>query len=165
MATAFLVFIILAYLLAIRKTVQTYETNKQLTQNIAIARNAPNSINKLEKKINEWDDYLLTDCTLNEIQLKIFDQLSKVCNIHNVNLENLNKINSVNKNDIFIETYEVSIKGNFSNLLQAQHELERKTKFAIIVSANYRIVKNRKTKEEELILNLYLQSALKPKLI
>lgn len=161
--TSFLFFGIFSYLFSIRKTIKLTDKNEHLTIEIEQAQDASGSLKLYESKIQQWNESFITTFNNAELQVKIFNQISNLCKLHNCNIISLSKAESVIKNDIEIGTHIIVIEGSFNATIKIINTLENNMKFAKISTADFQTVKNRKKKKEELYLTMYLQSAIKNK--
>lgn len=153
--------LILTYLLSIRKTIEVTREISLINNRIQKAEHAPSQIDSLQATIARWDRNLLTEVDGNEIQLRIFDEISDATVEHKVSLTGIKRIYTKKEKDISIDTYEIIFCGDFKLLVQTLNYLEHNMRYGYITSTAFELVKNRKKRINELRLQLIVQSMIK----
>lgn len=156
-----ILLLILSYFLSINKTIEISKAIKLIDQRILNAKDAPEQIDKLNREISEWDDYVISKISADEIQLRVFDEISKVDSEQHVKMTNIKRINTIKEKDISIDTYEIVFSGDFKALVKTLYYLEHNMRYGYILSSGFELVNNRKKRTDELKLQITVQSMIK----
>jgi hypothetical protein len=152
-------FILLAYHLAIKKTILLYQTNVMVTQNMKQVQNIGKDLAQTELRLADLNTYL-TPYTLDSIrnQQLIMNQISDLCKAYNLTLKHFPKAGLFNENYFSIETNIIEIEGGFANLLRLVYELETRHKIGRIASTSFKSYVDTRNKKTILSLIIYLQN-------
>jgi len=149
-------FLLLAYQLAIGKTVALYQKSKELEKNLAGSESIAQEIitlqqkrNKSAKKQEQFDEEW------------IFEVVTELCSKLDITIADLQQGEHFEYEQTEVITHQILLKGAYKNILQVMFAIEQEFKIGAIISTNFYKQKNRATKQEELYCHLYLRN-IKP---
>ena len=165
LAAGALVFIMLAYLLAFKKTIVLYSQCSDLKQQMQLASDAPQKAVLLEKQLKDIEN-LLGDQSSTGVdnQQLLLELITNYCEKENITLREFPKPLITSEKDYSIETNIFVVEGNFIKLLNLIYVLEQKRKVGKVASVHFQSKKNYKTKRLALTATIYLQNIVKTKL-
>jgi hypothetical protein len=161
MVACAVIFSIIIYKAALKKTIDEYASCSELENKLQTANNAPAKMAELEK-MNRRLDMLLGRQTGNiDAQQSLLDSVTNYCQKNDVVLQEFPKpIISSNKGTD-IETNIFTIEGGFNKLIQLIYLFEQKYKTGKIVSVDYRTKKDFSVGKTNLSVTIYLQNIKK----
>lgn len=153
------VFIVLAYLSTISKTVEAYQKNKELNQILASAANAPQRMGQIKRKLHAYDKNLgsfeLDSIINHEYALAT---VSEFCQEHHLILDEFPDSRIELGEDFDIYTSEVVVEGGFIDQLELVYRLEQKERIARLASVSFDMKKDRVTRKMKLTATMFLQN-------
>lgn len=159
---ATLVFIFTGYELSIKKTWTTYEDCKVSENQLQQAFNAPQKIERLEKKLISIDNIIgISRKDSNSLQESLLGIVSAYCQQNNITLKEFPKAISTREKDLLVETNVFVVQGGFAKLLKLVFQLEQKYKIGKLASVDFHSKKNMETKNTTLTETIYLRNIKK----
>jgi hypothetical protein len=156
--------LILAYFLAIQNTIYAYKSYKENEEKVANANTAPQKVAYYKKKLADIENIIKKQQgTGMDNQQLLLSVVSDYCNENDLVLKEFPLPITSNDKDYTIETNIFEIQGGFIKLVKLVYELEQNTIVGKVMSVNYEIKKNYKTKSFALTATLYLQNIKKNK--
>jgi hypothetical protein len=153
-----LVFAVLVYLLAISKTLDLWQQNKELEIQLAKVAHAPSQIKTLEAKLAAYDatlgSFVVED---NDSQEELVRVANEFCQRNHLILREVPEHIIEEEKDLEIITTRITAQGDFGNLLKMLHYFE-KNKMARVASAKFEKTEDFKTRKTYLALHLLLQN-------
>ncbi|MFD1001316.1 hypothetical protein ACFQ21_18445 [Ohtaekwangia kribbensis] len=154
-----LVLAIVAYFIAIKKTIVLYKKNKNLVENIGADRFARDKLNNAQNRLQDLNNYF-DAYTLDSLKKThdIMSEFSSLCRTLGVTLKSFpQSVLSVESN-LQIETLVIETEGNFINQLQLLYALETKNRLGRVASVTYKSYTDNRRKKTILSLTIYLQN-------
>jgi hypothetical protein len=161
MTACAIIFSIIMYNAALKKTIDEYSSCGELENKLQTANNVPTKMAELEK-LNRRMDMVLGQKTGNaDAQQSLLDSVTNYCQKNNVVLQEFPKpiINSNRGTDI--ETNIFTIEGGFNRLIQLIYLFEQRYKTGKVVSVDYKTKKDFSAGRTNLTVTIYLQNIKK----
>ena len=159
---ATLIFALLSYSLAVKKTFILNAECKVLESQLMQASSAPKKIINLEKKMSMIDNLIgNTNQTNDPAQKTLLGIVSAYCQKNNIILKEFPKALSSRENELLIETNVFTIQGDFIKLLNLVYQLEQKNKIGKLASLKFQRKKDNETKNTTLLATVYLRNIKK----
>jgi len=152
---AFVLMLYLSYALSISKTLEVLADIDLMEKQVENTNNLPQRISVIKKELNKIEHLL--GINNDSSTTDILDKVSKYCNSQKILLKELPQPETYIENDINIKTYVFTFEGSFHKLLLLLEMLEKKYTAGRVVSANFYINKDIRTKQESLYLKLFIQ--------
>jgi hypothetical protein len=152
-------FFILAYWIAISKTLETGKNLKAVAKKLEQVKTAPENIATFEKRlavINSKIGENLSD--IPEFQKNLLDRISSYCAENSLVLKEFPQVHSWQKQDYLFITGYASIEGPFIPLLKLLYNLETTHSLGRIVSVDFSSREDRKLKRTRLTMSVYIQT-------
>ncbi|WP_068473257.1 hypothetical protein [Saccharicrinis aurantiacus] len=157
-----LVVLFLAISFPIKRTLGTINSCNKLVDKINKAKDAPRDIEYLEMKLNSrTKNIIIADIGVDQIQIKILENVAKSCNLNEVELKKLYLFNENKQDEFSILDFELLLESNYSHLLKVLHYLEYELKYGRVVSVNFFKSKLKRKKNEVLQVQIYLRCVCK----
>lgn len=156
------IFLVLAYMLSIRKTIAVYREASLLESQSELAANAPTKAVELEKRLAEIDNLLGMQPRAGNVQQALLGVITGYCKEHNTVLREFPKTVYNEEKDFMVETNVFTVEGNFFELLKLVYLLEQENRIGKISSARFFVKKDLKTHTTGLNATIYLQNIKKP---
>ena len=157
-AVALLIFY-LVYVLAIKKTMASYDEYIKAENQIELAINAPKMAAQLEKQLLQMDSKIgKQNKNGQNTEQALLELITNYCQNNHSILREFPETTMAQRGNLFIETNLFVIEGNFSSLINLVYLLEQKNKLGKIASVRYLLKKDFKTKEMALTAAIYLQN-------
>ena len=151
-----LLLCIVIYKLGIKKTKNLYQENKKLQIQISSASKNPNGVASLKQKMDSLEASMsLVSTDSIRFQHKIIEECTRLCVKNNCSLVKMPKTIQSSSNDYLIETYMLSIKGSYFNLMHILDEWEKT--FGHLASAKFEYLNDNNSESKKLILTIYIQ--------
>lgn len=161
---ACLLFFLIAWKLAIKRTIALKNQCGTLSEKLISAERAPKEIahykTNLELIENKIGENVTEIINPNELLL---EKVSKYCQNKNIRFYELPKSHIINETEFVIETNKVVIEGRFIKLLKLLYQIETERKYGKIISADFESEKDLRTGNTHLYLTIYLQNIRKKK--
>ena len=164
LALGLFVFLILVYFLAIQKTITAYKSYTENKEKVDNANSAPQKVAYYKKKLADIENIIKRQqgSGMDNQQL-LLNVVSDYCNQNDLVLKEFPLPVIFNDKDYTIETNIFEIQGGFIKLVNLVYELEQKTIVGKVMSVDYQIKKNYKTKSYALTAIIDLQNIKKNK--
>jgi len=157
-----LLTLLLAYLLAVKRTVEAYRNYTAASQKAELADNAPMLQAQLEKELMQMDAKLAgSNSSGKPTEQQLLEQVTNYCQDQHIVLREFPQATSALQGDMLVETNRFTVEGNFAALLNLVYILEQKNRLGKIVSVHYALGKDMKTKEMLLTATVFLQNVKK----
>lgn len=154
-----ILFAILTYKIAIKKTIDLQAENKQIENRLKQIEDAPyllaNYKNTLEN-LNNQLGYVGSKDKLS--QDKILDIVESFCSQNNSFLSEYSKTILNNNKAFNIETNVIEIDGKYTDIVKLIYELEYKKNISKVNGVFFKKEKNRTTRKMRLTATIYLQN-------
>lgn len=135
---------------------KTYKEEKQLLESLSTA---PQEIKLLSDKLNVINQNLKSDnTTIYDIRDDLLEEISNFCVKNHIHVFSYPELHIYNNKSFIIESNRIVLKGTFKHLLQLIYYMETNVGFSRIASIRYYTELNRKTKKEELYLEMIFQN-------
>lgn len=153
---------LLIYSLAIKKTMAAFAECKQNKNKMEQAENIPEMTEQLERELIRMDAKIGTHNTRQEnINEALLGLITGYCQTNHAVLREFPETLFSDDGDLSVETNQFVIGGTFSTLINLVYLLEQKYNLGKIVSVNYQLKKDFKTKEMQLTATIFLQNIKK----
>lgn len=156
--TAIILVSIAAYVLAIKKTIETVADCNAMSRTLDSANLAPQHMQMLQHEIELFSksigDSHVSDM---DFQIRLIQVIGKYCQQNSMAVQSFPNPHEFVKNNFELQTYRFTVRGNYSNHLQLLQMLEQKQIGAKIVSVLFEVQKNMQQKSETLAMTVYLQ--------
>ena len=152
-------FLILAYVLSIGRTVGLYHDNARLTGELQRAEQAPRQIALLERENKRLEQSFGAD-SLADVRQYLLVHIGQACNDNNALLKRFEEPETYQKEGINVQTHKVELQGKYHDLVKAVYQLERLITFGKIVSLHFEMRLDRNTRTEDLVAVLFIQNIL-----
>lgn len=152
-------FLALMWFLTLRHTWEAYSKYAEIAVKAQESEQAPKRLRELktESKYLELSvGNFFVKKGINHEKF-LFNVISDFCKKNNLILASFPTATKVKKKDFFIYTNEVTIKGNFVDLIQLLNFLETTPNIGRISSVHYKKRKDLTTKKEELFMTMYIE--------
>jgi hypothetical protein len=138
-----LVMLVLVYAVSVRPTLALHGENELLQKEIELAHNAPGKLEYYRAELQRQRRFLDFSGQERNIKEDILEVAASGCEANNVLFKNLSEPSSFTEENLEIETYEVSLQGDFIGSLKTIAYMEEKLSSGKIVSTRFRMEKNR----------------------
>ncbi|HCB61301.1 MAG TPA: hypothetical protein DEP77_05105 [Bacteroidales bacterium] len=152
------IIIIVAYRMAISKTMAMYNLKNDLVERSSEIQDAPQRIAELKSRIGEFESLISgnpNDTT--ETRNKIMSYASRFCNDNNLILSGFLPPVDVDRGSFILETNILEIEGGFSKILHLIYNLEMEWKPGKVVSVHFFTKEDLRTKTIKLYAHVYIQ--------
>ena len=145
--------LIVSYKYAISKTLDLKKEYSELEIQSQLYKDMPIQLATLKRR-EKYYDSLLTKFQINEgsIQHNLLKTLNRVSKEKDVQLTSFVEPHVIKENDLIAKTYQFTLEGNYTNILELIYHLEQNTKFGEVLNIQFEKKKRRKTR------NLYLEA-------
>lgn len=152
-----LLLIYVAYSFAFKRTIELNTQNKELSKTALQLETAPQKLNELKAKINKLEKNVnaIGNKSVHEL---ILDTISFHCSNNNLTIRQFPPPIIFNEPDYNVETNIIEIEGSFVNLVKLIFHLEQKVKIGKLVSCDFFIKTDNKTRSNALWCKLYIQN-------
>lgn len=151
-------FVPIAWKLAVKKTWECYRENRQLAERLKVAENAAVTLPALEAQLEQWNQTMVVDTLRGDVQNRLLNDISNLCHQNHLLLRQMPATQKTVDNSYQVETLNVQVAGTFHQLLKLLNQVEDPERSFNIVSASFILKEARGDQPEQLILNLYLQA-------
>ena len=157
----FVLAFIICYQFAIKNTLQEKARYSRLKAEEALFENIPRQLMTLSKK-NEYYNDLLAKYQIGEtsMQNSLLKNINKTAQELNVMVIDFNEPHTAEKNGLQVNTYSITIEGNFNDIAKLIYGLEQKTRFGELVNVHFIKQKNYRTRKDYLQATIMLQAYL-----
>lgn len=151
--------VIIVFQIAIKPTLDArrlYKEKKQLLESLS---SAPQEIKALNDKLNLINHSLKSENkTIYDTRDDLLEEISNFCSINHLHVYSYPELHLYNNRSFVVESNRIVLKGTFKNLLKLIYYMETNVGFSRIASISYYTELNRKTKREELFLEMIFQN-------
>ena len=159
---AALLFFPVTWKLALNKTLDVHQQLKDNEAKLSdVENNTPEQMALVEKRLTYLNRMLEGETSGEVFQNRVLDEVSSLCHQKGLLLREMPPMTKTNDSDYLVETINIQIAGSFHNLLQVLFELETPRKKMNLISAHFFVEENRRLKQKQLILSLYIQTLKK----
>ena len=150
---------LIGYWVAIQQTVELYQSNQRLLQQLEEKRHAPNTIRELEKQLQASSRAIanFSSDTLH-MEAYLLDRLTYLCRQHRARLVSLPVSQTSRQNGFETITRTIKLQGRFVDLLRVVHGLEYRFQLGRVSSVRFVTEEDRTSRHTELFVYLYLQN-------
>ncbi|MFI5219069.1 MAG: hypothetical protein ACHQNT_06235 [Bacteroidia bacterium] len=159
---AAVLFALMAYRLAIKKTIDQCKTYRNLKQQVDFAKDIPRKTAHIKMQIATMDKTLTTmQHSETNMQQALLGIVTNYCKENKVVLKEFPETIQTSGSDFLVQTNVFKIEGDFIKLLKLLYILEQKRKIGKIASVVFQTKTNFKTKNLELTATVFLQHVTK----
>lgn len=154
-----ILFLLISYNLAFKKTFSLKNEYKTIESRLEQSKNAPQQIALIKSKLEEIDKKV-GGKSIDQINLEelIIEHISTYSNSNNIVLKEYPGIHYFSQQDYTTETCKLTVEGDFIKLLKLAYGIEQNFSYGKVSSLNFYTEKNYRTKEIELLLEIYVQN-------
>ncbi len=159
LGVGFFLFLIITFNLAFKKTFRLKKDYKQLETRLEQSKNAPQQIALIKTRLEEIDQKV-GGKSIDQINLEelIIEHISSFSKQNNLVLKEYPGIHTYSQQDYTTETCKLTVQGDFIKLLKLAYGIEQNFSYGKVSSLNFYTQKNYRTKEVELLLEIYVQN-------
>lgn len=159
MLPGILVFMLVAYVATMRKTVELYRETNLLSENIGQQQGSQYELELAEKRFRNLSGYLEL-YTLDSLrsQQYIMSQVSELCKTYHLTLRSFPAAVINEDNGLRVETNIIETAGDFNNQLKLLYDLETIHVIGRVSSVRYSSYVDNKSKTTILLSTIYLQN-------
>ncbi len=149
------------YKLSLNRTIQKYNEFKMIKNKISNVSSVPKEIELIEGRITKINRFFgnNADSTINKRDLLI-DYTSNYCEKHPISIRLIDEPLYEYRDNIFIETNQLILEGSFISMVKYLDQLELYQDIGEISSIKFYKEKNRRTKQEKLLLKIFIQNII-----
>lgn len=151
-------FFVVSWKLALKKTVDVHRQITEVENKLDQVESAPEQIAVVEKRLNYLNQMLVKESSGNAFQDRVLDEISSICRQKGLLLKQMPPMFRNVDNNYLVEIINVDVSGPFHRLLQLLYEIEQPQKNMNLISARFYVEENKRIKQKQLILSLYIQS-------
>ena len=157
-----LLFTILAYQLSIKEAIERKQAYEEAISQSAKLAGAPQQMEELRKKIMTLDQSLgnLNGDTTDLPQL-ILEKVSTYCKKNGTELKKFPGVSRTDEQNYQLETTQFVVKGNFIDLLKLVYGFEQEYNLGKLVSVEFNIQKELRSRKQYLVATLFVQNIKK----
>lgn len=153
---------VIVYFFAIKKTIAVYHEFTVNKGKMEQAANAPLLAAQLEKELTVMDSKMASQNNRQEnVDDAVLSLITTYCQNHHAVLLEFPETTYMEDGNLSIETRQFRIGGDFFTLINLVYLLEQKYNMGKLVSVNYQLKKDFKTKEMQLSATISLQNIKK----
>lgn len=157
----FVLLLVICYQFAIKNTLQEKERYNRLKAEETLFDNIPRQLQTLHQKNKYYSD-LLAKYQIGEtsMQNNLLKNINKNAQELDIKVIGFNEPHIAEKNGLKINTYSITLEGNFNDILILIYGLEQKTRFGELVNVHFIKQKNYRTRKDYLQATIMLQAYL-----
>lgn len=149
----------LIYVFAVKKTIAAYSEYNTAEKQIELAVNAPAMAAQLQSQLLQMDSKIgKQNLNGQNTEQALLELITNYCQNNHAVLREFPETTIAKQGDLFIETNQFVVEGEFASLIKLVYILEQKNKLGKIASVRYQLKKDLKTKEMALTAAIYLQN-------
>jgi Tfp pilus assembly protein PilO len=153
-----LLFLPIVWKTTLQKTIESRVQLRLLEEKIQMLETAPEQIVLVEKRLNYLGHLLASENNSNGIQSRALYEISDICREKGLLLKAMPPMFRNLDNNYLMETLNIEVAGSFHHLVQLLHLLEQPKKNMNVVSARFYTNENKRRKQKQLVLSLYIQT-------
>lgn len=150
----------LTYQLSISETISEWRENNNYKRS-GIQNVSSSSLSKQKQQLESLNLRLKTKAKdKEELRKSLLAKVSKLVSDLKLKLVSLPEITVKNEKgfDLFINKF--GIEGNYEKQVKLLNQLEKTSEYGQVVSVEWKKIKNKSTKKDQLIMSLYIQSII-----
>lgn len=156
---AFFAGLLLIYSIAIKSTIKTKNTYRDLKEKARMMEYAPGKIDELQKQLVRVNNMISSSVQAEtDLHQQLLGIISSYCQKNRLVIKEFPEIHSYARNDLSIETNMIVIEGGFIKLLKLLYMLETKKQLGKIASVDFSSYFDRKSKHYKLTMKLFIQN-------
>jgi hypothetical protein len=137
----------------VRKTLELYFENDMLEQQVTLAARAPETLAFYRQEAKALQKVIHFNGTERDLKEDLLISVGSAAEQQHVTFINLQEPSVHTENDFRIETYEVILQGDYTDLLKVLLYAEEHLQSGKVVSARFLLVK------EKLMMHIYIQTS------
>ena len=150
-----LVFAVIAWQLGFANTIQQYREKSRTEAKLQQAANVVQEINFFEQKLQAFQQ----DSThIKFSQENLFEVVTEWCEAHRLEVRAMPEAELVEENGYQIYMNHIELEGPYIEMVQLMYLLEQEYKMGQLVHSHFELVKNRDTRQMELVAQLHLHN-------
>ncbi|MCR8667498.1 hypothetical protein NO995_07390 [Aestuariibaculum sp. M13] len=155
----FILTLVLAYKLAISKTIAIRQEFNSLKNTSVLLEDTPRQMQILKQK-QVYFDSILSKYRLNKgsIQNNLLQTINTYADSTDLKVINFIEPHTVPSNDLIINTYQFTLEGSYNSIIKLIYILEQETKFGEIINLHFEKKTNFKTSKQYLQAQILLKS-------
>ncbi len=159
---AFVVLLVLSYLLAIRDTLSCFFAYRSLQKKETQLNQAPQELKSLQVKLKGLN-YLIENKqkTHGGVHASLLNIITAYCDEQGILLREYPGSQENIQNDLVVETNIFEVQGPFLKLLNLVYLLEQKQKIGKVASVRFQSKRDIQTRENILTVTIYIQNVKK----
>lgn len=154
-----IIALVLCYNLAFSKTLQLKSSFDELTKEDNLYRKAPKTLSILRQKEHHYDSilekYKLSGGSIQNTLLKDINTFSED---NNLKVNNFLEPHVFASEDLIIKSYQFSLEGDYTEIIQLIYTLEQESNFGEIINVHFEKKKNFRTGRDYLQAQIILKS-------
>lgn len=153
-----LLIIIVCYKLSLKKTIVLYNEYVVATRQNSQPDRLFTEITNLERQLSSLEGTILKSNSNFNPRNQIMNHVSSFCEKNDIRFKEMAAPLIYNDENFSVETNVVKIEGTYKDLLLLSHNMEKEFSLGKIVSINFFVEINRKSKTKELIGEIIIQN-------
>lgn len=154
-------FSLVIFKLSIQKTIRLYHSNQEALRKLENVSKAPQSIAKLQSEIEHLDALFGQMENETDHRAAIIQKCSDFCKENRIRVAQIKEPDILRRDKLIVETTELHFEGSHKNLLRLVYFLETTAGNGKLSSICFQKEMNKRSKEERLILKIFIQSITK----
>lgn len=139
----FVVVIIMAYHLAIKKTIELKQEHDKLSQESELLKNIPRQLSILKQKESYYDSVLSKyHLQGTSIQTNLLKTINAYATDNDLKVIDFLEPHAIKTENLTVKTYLFTLEGDYSAIVKLIHKLEQETKFGEIINLHFEKKKN-----------------------
>lgn len=159
LAPVAIVAILLVYFLGIKKTLAIRSDINEKKEKLALAKDLNGKVSLIRTKLKRIDELVGNDMDSSKKVIDvILEDITSYCNTQGCTLRDIPEVHKASDANFDIETYLITVEGNYKQLISLVYLLEQKKKSGgRLSSCQFYSRKNNATKKLSLEATLYIQ--------
>jgi len=154
-----ILILILAYNMAISKTIELEQSCNVIETNLNAAGYAPEKIALLRKKLANIESLYGSDFEdLDKLQEKLLQHVSYSCKKYQLVLIELPDVHEFKHTDYIIKTFKIVVEGNYTDILKFIYDLEFKPALGKLASIKFYTHTNFRKNSKRLYAQIIIQN-------
>ncbi len=154
-----LVALLLAYNMAISKTLELKKGCNKIEDELNAAGYAPARIAALNKKLAKIESLYGSDFEdLDKLQEKLLNHISQSCKQYELTLIELPSVHEFAQSDYVVKTFKIVVEGNYTNILKFIYDLEFKPALGRLASVKFSTETDYRYKNKKLFAQIIIQN-------
>ncbi len=159
-----LIVSIIIYKASIQPSLRAGRECKKMAVQLESVSQAPQAIKRLETEIKQLDQLFgNNEIKDKDVRSQIINKCSNYCKSQKIKIAQIKEPNIQLNDDLIIETTEIHFEGQYKPLMNLIYHLETTALNGKLASVNFQKEIDKRSKEERLILQVFIQSITKTK--